>query len=191
MKDHTVGTLVVHLLKGFLIRDDHPKRFEELLHHRNAIADHVNVVGLDLVIDDLEGFAYVKQRESPDGNDEGIPKLTAKRALGFAPSLLLALLRKHLGEHDASSGDAHLIIARDGIRDLMRPFFPESGDATKSAAQIDSSIEQVVKLGFLRPIADRDEFEVRRIIVAFVTATWLANLSSHLDAYRRRLAEAT
>jgi hypothetical protein len=191
VKENAVGTLVVHLLKGFLIREDHPRRFEELLQHRHAVRDHVAVIGLDLEVNDAEGFAYVKQRESADGDDGGIPKLSTKRALGFATSLLLALLRKRLGEHDASSGDPHLVLSRDAIHQLMRPFFPDTGDALKAVSQMDSAIDQVVKLGFLRQITDREEFTVRRILIAFVTATWLANLASHLDAYRRRLAEAT
>jgi hypothetical protein len=62
---------------------------------------------------------------------------------------------------------------------------------------VDATITTVVDLGFLRrlkPAAgggqDRGQYEVRRILKAFVDAQWLAEFDARLEAYRRALSAA-
>ena len=66
---------------------------------RAGITDHVAVNGLILIIDEPEGYAYLRARPETEG-DEGakIPRLMSRRSLSLPVSLLLALLRKKLAE---------------------------------------------------------------------------------------------
>jgi hypothetical protein len=121
--------------------------------------------------------------EEPDG--AGRPRLVARRRLGFPVSLLLALLRKRLAELDAKSGETRLIVSRDDMVDMMRLFAPDASNEARLTDRIDSHIGKVVELGFLRPlIGHADQYEVRRILKAFVDAQWLHDFDERLMAYR-------
>jgi hypothetical protein len=119
-----------------------------------------------------------------------------RRPLSFPVSLLLALLRKKLAEHDAGGGDTRLVLARDDIVELIRVFLPQSSNEARLIDQIEAHINRVIDLGFLRrlkPAAGAASapanFEARRILKAFVDAQWLAELDARLEGYRAHLAE--
>jgi hypothetical protein len=51
--------------------------------------------------------------------------------------------------------------------------------------RIDADINRVVEYGFLRRLRGQDDqFEVRRILKAFVDAQWLSELEQRLAEYR-------
>ena len=51
--------------------------------------------------------------------------------------------------------------------------------------RIDTDINRIVELGFLRRLRDRgDQFEVRRILKAFVDAQWLSEFEQRLAQYK-------
>jgi hypothetical protein len=110
---------------------------------------------------------------------------------------MLALLRKRMAEFDAGGGDTRLVLSRDDIAELMRVFLPDGTNEARLIDQVDATITKVVDLGFLRrlkPAAgggqDRGQYEVRRILKAFVDAQWLAEFDARLEAYRRALSAA-
>ncbi len=136
-----------------------------------------------------EGYAYLRQRPTPDGEAE-LPRLVQRRQLGYPVSLLLALLRKRLAEFDAASSDARLILGRDDIVELMRLFLPETSNQARLMDRIDTHINRIAELGFLRRLRGQDDrFEVRRILKAFVDAQWLSEFNQHLESYREHSAE--
>ena len=63
---------------------------------------------------------------------------------------LLALLRKKLAEFDAGGGDTRLVLSRDEIVELVRVFLPDSSNEARLIDQIETHINKVVDLGFLR-----------------------------------------
>ena len=121
----------------------------------------------------------------------------ARRPLSFPVSLLLALLRKKLAEFDAGGGQdvegVRLVLSRDDIVELIRVFLPEASNEVRLMDRVDTSINKVVELGFLRrmkPTAGQPAtFEVRRILKAFVDAQWLADFDARLADYRAQLEE--
>lgn len=124
-----------------------------------------------------------------------MPRLVARRPLSFPVSLLLALLRKKLAESDASGGETRLVLARADIVELLRVFLPDSSNEARVVDQIDTHINRIVELGFLRRLktgagstASSDaSFEVRRILKAFVDAQWLSGFNERLAQYRAQL----
>ena len=181
-------TILIALMKGVVERDLAPETWQALLGCTSPVRDHVGIVGLDLVLDEAEGFAYLRQR--PEQDDVApLPRLVPRRQLSFAVSLLLALLRRRLAEADAASGDLKLVLARAEIHDLVRHLTKGASNEAKRADKLDRDIEKIVDLGFLRPIrTDRDTFEVRRILVAFVDAQWLNTFDQRLAAYAAHAA---
>ena len=117
-----------------------------------------------------------------------LPRLVARRPLSFPVSLLLALLRKKLAEFDAGGGDTRLILSREQVAELLRVFLPEGSNEARLIDQVDTQLNKVVELGFVRRLRGQDGvFEVQRILKAFVDAQWLAEFEVRLAAYRAQL----
>lgn len=195
-----LSQLLVHLLKGVLYRDDDEKLWASLLRLQARVREQAVVLLLDLVLDEAEGYAYLKSRSDPDESDTAprLPRLVARRPLSYPVSLMLALLRKRLAEFDAGGGDTRLVLSREEIAELMRVFLPDGSNEARLIDQVDATISKVVDLGFLRKLKpaagstqDRGHFEVRRILKAFVDAQWLAEFDARLEVYRSALSAGT
>lgn len=196
-----LSTLVITLLKGVIYREGDERLWGSLLMLQARVRDYVAVLALELVLDEAEGYAFLKSRAEPPEEDAAakLPRLVARRPLSFPVSLLLALLRKKLAEADAGGGDTRLVLTRDEIVDLVRVFLPASSNEAKLVDQIETHINKVVDLGFLRrlkvgaggtaPVAGGAGYEVRRILKAFVDAQWLAEFDARLAAYQTQRAE--
>ncbi len=179
--------VLVQLMKGPLYRDTHEKLWGLLLGTRHSVSDYVAVIGLTLVVDEAEGYAYLRSRPDDDGQE--FPRLVARRTLSFHVSLLLALLRKRLAEFDASSAEVRLILSREQIVEMLRLFLPDSTNEARLVDTIDANINRVVELGYLRRLRDEpDRFEVRRILKAFVDGQWLSELDERLGDYLSELS---
>jgi hypothetical protein len=181
--------IIVTLMKGVMYRDDDPSSWQSLLALEARVHDFVGVLGLDLLVDDGEGFAYLRQRQNRDpsgGTAVGAPpRLVARRPLPYPVSLLLALLRKRLVEEDARSGDTRLIVSAEELMTMMRVFLAQSTNEARATDRLEATINKVVDLGFLRPLQGQAEhYEVRRILKAFVDAEWLNSFNERLAEYQ-------
>ena len=184
-----LSLLLIALFKGVLYRDQNPELWQDLLTLQPRVHDYVEVLGLDLLFDDTEGFAYLRQRPAADGEAE-LPRLVARRQLSYPVSLLLALLRKKLAEHDATGGEARLILSRDQLVDLLRIFLPATANEARLMDRIDNHINKVVELGFMRRLRGQDDqFQVQRLLKGFVDAQWLAGLDQKLGEYREQVTD--
>lgn len=193
--DDALPALAVGLLKGVLYQDASPRVWNDLLGLQARVRDYFAVLGLELVLDEAEGYAFLRSRPG-DGQDDGetpaIPRLIVRRPLSFPVSLLLALLRRKLAESDAGGGDTRLVLSREEIVELVRVFLPDSSNEARLIDQIETHINRVVDLGFLRRLkpapAQAPNYEVRRILKAFIDAQWLADFDDRLAAYQAQLA---
>lgn len=177
---------VTQLVKGVVYRDTHEKAWQHLLPLQAQVRDYVGVMGLTVLIDESEGYAFLRSKPEVDDGD-AVPRLIPRRALSFPVSLLLALLRKKLAEFDAGNSDTRLILTRDQIVEMVRLFMPESSNEARLVDQIDAQLNKVVDLGFLRRIKGQDAtFEVRRILKAFVDGQWLSEFDQRLAEYARQ-----
>jgi hypothetical protein len=178
---------VTQLMKGVVYRDTHEAAWRQLLQLQAQVRDYVAVIGLTVVVDEAEGYAFLRQQpddEEPDSDRPTLPRLIARRPLPFAVSLLLALLRKKLAEFDASNSDTRLMLTRDQLVDMVRLFVPASSNEARLVDQIDATINRAVELGFLRQVRGQPSlFEVRRIVKAFVDGQWLADFDRRLAEY--------
>lgn len=179
---------LVQLMKGVVYRDQHENAWRHLRRLQPQVRDYVGVIGLTVVLDEAEGYAFLRSRPAEPDEPDTIPRLVARRSLSFPVSLLLALLRKKLAEFDASTDDTRLILTRDQIVELLRIFSTEGVGEARMEDQIDATITKVVDLGFLRRAkAEEDAFEVRRVLKAFVDAQWLSEFDRRLTEYAETL----
>jgi hypothetical protein len=184
--------VVVPLLKGVTYRADDAAHWHALVQLQGRVRDHVAVLGLELTLDEAEGYAFLRARpETTDAIDSAAPKLprlVARRPLSFGVSLLLALLRKKLAEFDAAGSDTRPILSREQVVEMLRVFMPEGSNQTKLIDQVDAQLNRAIDLGFVRRLRGQEQmFEVQRILKAFVDAQWLAHFDARLAAYRAQL----
>jgi hypothetical protein len=188
--DHNLSAVVVPLFKGVLYMEENPAQWNALLDLQFRVRDYVAVLGLDLILDEAEGYAFLRSTldEAPDSPKQ--PRLVARRQLSFPVSLLLALLRKKLAEFDARGGDTRLILSSDEVVELIRVFLPEGTNETRLIDQVGTHLNRIADLGFVRRLRGQaDMFEVRRILKAFVDAQWLAEFDQRLADYRQHLTQ--
>jgi hypothetical protein len=185
-----LSVVVVSLLRGVLYQEEKVEVWNGLLNLQAAVRDYVAVLGLELILDEAEGYAFLRSRpEDEEKIEAAIPRLVRRQPLSFPVSLLLALLRKKLAEFDATGGETRLILSASDIVELIRVFLPVGSNEARLIDQVDTHLGKVVKLGFLRALhGQKQMFEVRRILKAFVDAQWLTEFDQRLDMYRQELA---
>jgi hypothetical protein len=193
--------VLVNLFRGIVYREQSAERWRDLIGLQAVARDYVRVLGLELIIDEAEGYAFLRQLDAESAADTGVtgetatpeetetlPRLIARRQLSYQVSLLLVQLRKRLAQHDALGGDTRLVLTREQIVDMTRTFLPASTNDAKLTDQIARQIERVEELGFLRKTKeDGDSYEVRRILRAFVNADWLAELEAVYRTHAEQL----
>ena len=181
--------VVTQLMKGVIYRDTHDRAWHSLLELQPQARDYVDVLGLQVVVDEAEGYAFLRQRPVDPDDSASLPRLIPRRALSFHVSVLLALLRKKLAEFDAQGAETRLMLTRDQMIEMVRVFLPETSNEARLTDQIDAHINKVVELGFLRPAKNSEQtYEVRRILKAFVDGQWLADFDTKLAEYAALLA---
>src|SRR5699024_1656491 len=149
-QERAVSLAVISLMKGVVYRESHEEVWATLEHRSAPVREHLATVGVDVVIDDTEGYAYL--RSAPDNDEEALPRLVQRRSLSFPVSLLLVILRQRLAEFEATSGESRLMLTRDQMLDSMRMFLP---DSTNEARLVRSEERRVGKEGRARSLKGR------------------------------------
>jgi len=185
------STLQVRLLKGPLYRSKHRDLWQCLERDQYLIREYFQQIGLSLVLDNAEGYAYLKQMdfETSDGTIEQskeetleIPRLISRRAMSFGHTLLIVLLRKRLAEHDSEDSSPRLIVSRAEIHQWLQPYYPSVSNEIKQRKDFDSLIKKVIEMGFLSALINhQDDFEVQRIIKALVNAEEIVSILEQLS----------
>lgn len=183
-----LASVIVPLLKGVIYQEHSPAVWNALLTRHQHVQEYVSVIGLKLHMDEAEGYAFLRSQQDND-DETDIPRLIARRPLSFPVSLLLALLRRKMAEHETNDGDPRLILSQGEIVELIRVFLPENNNEVKLIDLIGSYINKAVDWGFLRHLrGQNDMFEVCRILKAYVDAQWLSEFDQRLATYQQQLS---
>ncbi|MEI2620982.1 MAG: DUF4194 domain-containing protein [Candidatus Nanopelagicales bacterium] len=183
MSDPTIADACVPLLRGVVYADTQPAAWNALLALPAQVRDYLSTIGLDVVIDEAEGYAFLQNAATPPEQDDP-PRLIARRPLTYRVSLMLVLLRRRLLELDAQGDQTRLIITRDEAVDLVRTYHPTRSNEARLTDDVESDLRRIVELGFARALRDQPHtYEIRRIIKAFVDAQWLADFDERLSGY--------
>lgn len=185
-----LGRVIIALLQGVVYQESDPKLWQHLLNLQTRVRDYITVIGLELLLDEAEGYAWLHTAE-PAEDTVQLPRLVGRRQLSYPVSLIIALLRRKLAENDAGGGDTRLILNRDDIVETARTFLPGGSNEAKIIDKIDAHINKIVELGFIRRLSGQPNiFEVRRIIKAFVDGQWLHEFDRRLKQYCRQLEDS-
>ncbi len=181
----SISPIIIQLLKGILFRNQQPVLWHDLLELHSQVLDYVKVIGLDLEIDDTEGYAWLTQIVPNEGEKNSLPRLIARRPLSYPISLLCVLLRKKMAEADSSGAEIRVIVSRQELSSAMLVFMPEKSNEAQTSASINATINKVIELGFLRKLKnDNENLEIQRIISALVDADWTVDFNQKLAIYQ-------
>src|SRR6266542_6931734 len=89
-----LSAVVIPLLKGVLYQLDDASLWSVLLEMQSRVRDYVAVLGLELVLDEAEGYAFLRSR--PDAEDGSAPKL--QRLIARRPLSIVARSEEHTSE---------------------------------------------------------------------------------------------
>lgn len=182
-EEHAVAAAIIKLMNGVVYREQDESTWSTLDRDAPAVRDHFAAVGVDVIVDDTEGYAYLQTRPETDGQ-EPLPRLVVRRTLTYNVSLLLVLLRKRLVEFETSGGEGKLVLSRDQIVEMLRLFLSESTNEARVIDRVDATIRQASDLGFLRHLPGTShQWEVRRILKAYVDAQTLSDFGGKLAEY--------
>lgn len=181
--EHAVATAIINLMQDVVYRETHEDSWETLQSRGAAVRDHFATLGIEVVVDDSEGYAYLRTKDAPEG-EEALPRLVHRRALSYPVSLLLVLLRKRLVEFETSGGEGRLVLSSEQIIDMVRVFQNDTTNEARVMDQAATTIKKVADLGFLKSLrGQRDQWEVRRILKAYVDAQTMNDFAAKLREY--------
>ncbi len=181
--ERAVASAIIRLMQGVVYRESDEDTWITLERLGAGVRDHFATIGIDVVVDEAEGYAYLRSRPTEEG-DEALPRLVRRRALTYNVSLLLVLLRKRLVEFETTGGEGRLVLTTDQIVEMLRLFQAESTNDARAVDQAETTIKKAVELGFLRQLrGQNDHWEVRRILKAYVDAQTLSDFAAKLREY--------
>ncbi|HVZ16416.1 MAG TPA: DUF4194 domain-containing protein [Terriglobales bacterium] len=178
--------VLAHLLLDPIYREE-GSMWEALRAERDAIAHYFRQIGQEVVIDEGEGYAFLRQIE-PGGGDR-VPRVGRKQSLGYTATLLLVCLREELARFDASPEDStRLVLTRPRLREIASQFLRETNNQVRDVRTVDAAIRRLEELGFLRALgqAETEAFEVRRIVKARFGAGELQEVRDRLARHAER-----
>jgi hypothetical protein len=158
--------------------------WDTLRAERDSITHYFRQIGQEVVIDEAEGYAFLRQIEAEGGDT--VPRVGRRQSLGYTATLLLVCLREELTRFDAAPDDStRLVLTKQQLRDLVSQFRRETNDQTRDVRTIDGAIRRLEELSFLRPFGpvEAERFEVMRILKARFGVSELQGIKERLARY--------
>lgn len=188
----SIGIPIIHLLKGIVYREQE-QVWPLLVNFRSDIVDYLGVIGLELIIEDSEGYAFVRQlAREEDQIGIVLPKLVDKRALSFQLTVMVVLLRKRLLESDLQGNESRTVLSFTQIADMVSLFYSDgTTNERKQEDKVQENINKLIRMGFLRKLKNEDDkYEVSRIINAFIEIEKLKEIEEKLRAYKEKVIKS-
>jgi len=176
---------IILLLKGIFYQEDDERAFYEMLQNsRNIIVEYLETIGLELIIQEDDGYAYL-QNITYEETENILPKLIPSRQLSYKVSLLCVLLREKIALFESQSDDERPILTKEDIISQLLLFLDIKYNEVKLEKDIEATIKKVEELGFLKQLkSDEVSYEIQPSIKAFVDAKWLHDLNEKLRVYK-------
>jgi hypothetical protein len=158
------------------------------------VRDYVAVLNLELVLDEAEGYAFLRSRPEPDdGRRRACRGWSRGGRCRFRSACCWRCCARSWPSSTPAAATRAWCSARDEVAELMRVFLPEGSNEARLIDQIDFHLGKVVELGFLRRLkpAALDSRRWSRCGASsrpFVDAQWLAEFDQRLAGYRALLA---
>lgn len=161
--------------------------WEQLLQYQGELTRFLQQLGLILVLEKEDGYAYLEQARLDE--EENVAGWVRRSQLGYEESVLLVLLRDMMAEFEVGEANTReLIRKRREIKEYAELFFRENASRVKFIRDLDRLIDRVEELDFLEKVEqhelpDEQKFRVKKIIKARVDNEILENFKQQLSEH--------
>ncbi|MDC9715390.1 MAG: DUF4194 domain-containing protein [Gammaproteobacteria bacterium] len=174
---------IIKLLKGTVNKTD--KIWIDVLNYQVEIQNYLSQIGLNVIVKEDDGYAYLKQFVDEDGKTLG---LSSRRKIGYETSIVLVVLRAIIEDFDANPDEIYQvekIITLEELKEEIALFLPDSYNQIKFDKGIDSYINKVVELGYLKELesSTSKKYKVHPIIKEKITLDTLNEFKEKLENY--------
>lgn len=182
------AAVIIKLLQGPIYVDD-KIIWRELLTWQSAIQEYFGKIGMMLIITEQDGFARVMQPETDEFDENPLPRLMKKQALNYEATLLAVMLREGLEEFDVKTEGTKFYLTQKEIKERIELFYKEQTNKSKLWRDLSKPITDLTKLGILKlnrednVSKDNNQYEVKRIIKAFINNEKLEEIKNKLSNY--------
>ena len=182
-KTVSYANAIIKLLQG-VIYSDNKKLWNELLSYQAQIKNYFEQIGVNLILNEKDGFAYLTQ---PD-TDNDVVRLTRRNTVSYELTILLVILRDFLEEHDAKPTDTQkCFVSKKEIQERIELFFKDKANKLKLLNKIIANINKAVEYKFLKPLPQKDTFEENRYEVLRIIKSKIS--LSKLEEIKQKLQE--
>jgi hypothetical protein len=179
-------TVFIKLLKG-PVEYLEKGAWELLLQYQAELTKFLRQLGLNLVLDKEDGYAYLEQVKLDE--EENAIGWVRRIQLGYEESILLVLLRDMMAEFEVGeAATRELIKKRREIKEYAELFFKENPSRVKFIRDLDRLIDRVEEMDFLEKVENNDlqdeqKFRIKKIIKARVDNEILENFKQQLTEH--------
>ncbi len=179
---------IIKLLQGPVYVDD-KNIWRELTQWPSAIQEYFGKIGMELVINEQDGFARVLQPETEEHDDNPLPRLMKKQTLNYEATLLAVILREGLEEFDIKSDGNKFYLTQKEIKERIELFYKEQSNKSKLWKDLSKPITALLNIGILKvnredaANKDNNKYEVKRIIKAFISNEKLEEIKNKISNY--------
>jgi len=158
--------------------------WEQLLQYQAELTRFLQTLGLVLVLEKDDGYAYLEQSRLDE--EDNVAGWVRRIQLGYEESILLVLLRDMMAEFEVGEASTReLIKKRREIKEYAELFFKENPSRVKFIRDLDRLIDRVEELDFLEKVEagdlyDEQKYRIKKIIKARVDNELLENFKQQL-----------
>lgn len=183
LNEYAFSEALIALLKGIVNEASDVRIWNTILEQQVYIEDYFSKIGLQLIISNQDGYAYLTQIDYRE-EQKPLPRLITKRQLKYLTSLILVLLRKELIEMNKNSDLGRYVISKTSIIEKVLPYLKDTNDEAKQRKEIETEINAIEKMGFIRLIKNsNDDYEIISLLRTFIEAQWLQDFDEKLKTY--------
>ncbi|CAL1521520.1 DUF4194 domain-containing protein [Chitinophaga sp. MM2321] len=178
----------IKLMQGPVYEED-KTYWKDLLGWQTELSKYLQQVGLQLVINESDGFARIMQPDADDTAEKPLPRLMRKTRLTYEATLLCIVLREALDEFDINGNGTRLFLTQKEIKERLTLFFKERNNKSKLLKDLNKPINSLLNIGILKATredaANKElhQYEVKRIIKALVNNEKLEEIKSKLKLH--------
>ena len=176
---------LLSLIKGPYLSSEKGNLWSALLADQNAIEAHLNDLFLDLVVDPVLGFAFVRNVHT---SELAIPTAVRAETLTFLDTAMLLVLRQLLLHAD---GERRVIVGRDEVFEQLMVYRTADRDETDFAKRLNASwmkMRNTLRVVHATGTADdEDRVEISPVLALIVTGDTVRQLTAE---YARIAASA-
>jgi hypothetical protein len=184
--------VLIKLLKGpveYLER----ATWEKLVRYKGDLHAFLAPIGLTLMLDEEDGYAYLSHAHSED-EETGVSWIQ-RRPFTYEESIMLVLLREMMAEFETGEATTReLIRKRKEIKEYAELFFREKPSRVKFLKEIDRLIDKMEEHGFLHiaesaEMPDEQRFRIPKIIKARISAEVLDDFTKQLQHVKEQAVQ--